>query len=390
MTDEANGRSPEESQEALLSAANTVKRVGEGPGRCRANRPGGGEHGRRERDQGRRRVWTRRRPGGATETLTPNAISDLVDAVPANGCSPDTISCSITHRDQTSSASSAGRPARQHLRRQIAHGAAPRGSSVAGLASETEVEVPRFGADQRLPDRTNCRMWGSSPVTTATREDPQPSESAGSPMPQVMWEPSGPSRRTFKLSCWLTRGQHLVVGGGGLQLLGRVQFGDVRQTTVGQLPKARHAFVGGMVVLEVLAFPGLRGAAPGSNSAARRPRRPAAGFPPPDAASPATAPPGSLGSYRARIGGGLQDCPLWGVRPRRWRARLPVLERLVEGGRLRGDGRADDEVPGGRGGWDVRRGRGANPPIVRGQPVSLPLSAVKRAGEGCRARRRRS
>ena len=44
-----------------------------------------------------------------------------------------------------------------------------------------------------------------------------------------------------------------------------------------------------------------------------------------------------------------------------------VLERLadrgsvsqvLEGGRLRGDGRADDEVPGGRGGRDVR-GRAA-------------------------------
>ena len=64
MTDKANGRSPEESQEALLSAANTVKCVGEGPGRCRASRPGGGEHGRRERDQRPRRVWTRRSPGG--------------------------------------------------------------------------------------------------------------------------------------------------------------------------------------------------------------------------------------------------------------------------------------------------------------------------------------
>ena len=32
VTDKANGRSPEESQEALLSAANTVKCVGEGPG----------------------------------------------------------------------------------------------------------------------------------------------------------------------------------------------------------------------------------------------------------------------------------------------------------------------------------------------------------------------
>ena len=84
-----------------------------------------------------------------------------------------------------------------------------------------------------------------------------------------------------------------------------------------------------------------------------------------------------------RFGGGLQDCPLWGVRPRRWRARLPVLERLVEGGRLRGDGRADDEVPGGRGGWDVRRGRGANPPIVRGQPVSPPRDFLGYRPDSC-------
>ena len=62
---------------------------------------------------------------------------------PANGCSPDTISCSITHRDQTSSASSAGRPdstSGDSARCRPAHGAAPRGGSVAGLASETEVE----------------------------------------------------------------------------------------------------------------------------------------------------------------------------------------------------------------------------------------------------------
>ena len=82
MREKANGRNPEESQEALLSAANRAKRVGEGPGRCRASRPAGCEHGRRERDQGRRRVWTRQRPGSPTETLTPNAISDLVDAAP--------------------------------------------------------------------------------------------------------------------------------------------------------------------------------------------------------------------------------------------------------------------------------------------------------------------
>ena len=77
---------------------------------------------------------------------------------------------------------------------------------------------------------------------------------------------------------------------------------------------------------------------------------------------------------RRQNGGDVSNGPRR-LRPRRWRARLPVLERLVEGGRLRGDGRADDEVPGGRGGWDVRRGRGANPPIVRGQPVSPPPPA---------------
>ena len=72
MREKANGRSPRSRRKALLSSANTVKRVGEGPGRCRACRPGGGEHGRRERDQGRRRVWTRRRPGGPT---LPNAAA---------------------------------------------------------------------------------------------------------------------------------------------------------------------------------------------------------------------------------------------------------------------------------------------------------------------------
>ena len=45
-----------------------------------------------------------------------------------------------------------------------------------------------------------------------------------------------------------------VVGGRGLQLLGRVQLPDVGQTTKWQPPHARHAFVGGIVVLEVLAL----------------------------------------------------------------------------------------------------------------------------------------
>ena len=49
-------------------------------------------------------------------------------------------------------------------------------------------------------------------------------------------------------------GEHLVVGGGGLQLLGRVQVGDVHQPTVGQLPHTRYFFVDGMVDLKVLAL----------------------------------------------------------------------------------------------------------------------------------------
>ena len=44
-------------------------------------------------------------------------------------------------------------------------------------------------------------MWGSSsPVTVVIREDPQPSEPAGSFRHQAMWEPSSPESRTFRLS----------------------------------------------------------------------------------------------------------------------------------------------------------------------------------------------
>ena len=75
-----------------------------------------------------------------------------------------------------------------------------------------------------------------------------------------MWEPSGPSRRTFKLSSVVGPGKGLVIGTRGFQLLGREQVGDVHQATVGQLPEARDPFVDGMVVFEVLSlevFPAL-------------------------------------------------------------------------------------------------------------------------------------
>ncbi len=48
--------------------------------------------------------------------------------------------------------------------------------------------------------------------------------------------------------------QDLVVGPGGLQLLGRVQVGDVHQVPGRQVPEARHPFVDGMVGGEVLAL----------------------------------------------------------------------------------------------------------------------------------------
>ena len=48
--------------------------------------------------------------------------------------------------------------------------------------------------------------------------------------------------------------QDLVVGPGGLQLLGRVQVGDVHQAPGRQVPEARHPFVDGMVGGEVLAL----------------------------------------------------------------------------------------------------------------------------------------
>ena len=59
---------------------------------------------------------------------------------------------------------------------------------IRGLSSRAVTVVFRASArTSACRTRTNCRMRGSSPVTIAIREDPQPSESAGSPMPQVMW-----------------------------------------------------------------------------------------------------------------------------------------------------------------------------------------------------------
>ena len=72
----------------------------------------------------RPRRWRRMRP--ATSSMPP----------PANGCSPATISCSTTHKDQNV-VGFLGREAGEHLRRQIAQRAAL-GVGIVRLASQAE------------------------------------------------------------------------------------------------------------------------------------------------------------------------------------------------------------------------------------------------------------
>ena len=48
--------------------------------------------------------------------------------------------------------------------------------------------------------------------------------------------------------------QQLVVRGRGLQLIGDEQVLDVDEPAIGQLPEARYAFVGRIVVVEVVAL----------------------------------------------------------------------------------------------------------------------------------------
>ena len=47
--------------------------------------------------------------------------------------------------------------------------------------------------------RTNCRMWGSRPVNKASCGEAHSPPATGSAGDQVMWEPAGPARRTFRL-----------------------------------------------------------------------------------------------------------------------------------------------------------------------------------------------
>ena len=78
-------------------------------------------------------------------------------------------------------------PCRRMLRaRSLTAMIRPRRSSwmtpIRGLSSRAVTVLVRAEARTRTcRTRTNCRIWGSSPVIIAIREDPQPSESAGSP-----------------------------------------------------------------------------------------------------------------------------------------------------------------------------------------------------------------
>ena len=120
--------------------------------------------------------------------------------------------------------------------------------------------VPRFGADQRLPDADELPDMGQQP---RDRRDPRRPPAVRVDGIAEAPDDGGPVRPVeTRVHAVLAAGpeQHVVVGGRCLQLLGREQVLDVHETTVGQLPEARYAFVGGVVVFEVIAllvFPAL-------------------------------------------------------------------------------------------------------------------------------------
>ena len=126
---------------------------------------------------------------------------------------------------------------------------------IRGLSSRAVTgRVPRFGADQRLPDPDELPDMGQQP-----RDHRDPRRPPAIRVDGVAEGPGDvgavrPVEARVHRVLLAGPGQRLVVGRRGLQLLGRVQVSDVRRTTVGQLPEARHPFVGGVVVLEVLAL----------------------------------------------------------------------------------------------------------------------------------------
>ena len=70
--------------------------------------------------------------------------------------------------------------------------------------------------------RTNCRMWGSSPVNKARAGPAQSPPATGSAGDKLMWEPAGPGQAYFQAVLAVQQAEPVVVGDGGLQLLAGV------------------------------------------------------------------------------------------------------------------------------------------------------------------------
>ena len=114
--------------------------------------------------------------------------------------------------------------------------------------------VPRLGANQRLPHANELPDMRQQPRDHRDRRGSPAIR--GDRIAQAPGDGGAVRPVETRVQAVLAAGpeQHLVVGGRGLQLLGRQQVPDVYQMAVGQLPEARHAFVDGIVVLEVVAL----------------------------------------------------------------------------------------------------------------------------------------
>ena len=75
-----------------------------------------------------------------------------------------------------------------------------------GFSSSSFMDAPSASAlASACRTRKNCRRWGSNPLSSASCGAVHPSGVTGSAVAQMILEPSGPSRRTFKPSCALNR-----------------------------------------------------------------------------------------------------------------------------------------------------------------------------------------
>ena len=112
--------------------------------------------------------------------------------------------------------------------------------------------VPRLGADQRLPDVDELPDMGEQCLDQGDLRRPPAIRAHGIAEAPRHMGAIQPVEAHVQALLIPTPEQCLVVGARGFQFLGRVQVGDRHQMAVEQLPRARYAFVDGMVDVEVL------------------------------------------------------------------------------------------------------------------------------------------